>query len=153
MAFLAREIEELDKEILDLIEESQLTGAYQLLQTIPGIRDTAAATILAESGPDMQQFGKPEKFCSWSGVAPGNNEGAGLRKRAPAMKDPEYQSRANGIGMVCLADQRNRVPALLRPVTRASDLSGAFDRTALPTEQTTIQDETCNEFAASTVML
>ena len=86
MAFLAREIEELDEEILDLIEESQLTGAYQLLQTIPGIRDTAAATILAESGPDMQQFGKPERFCSWSGVAPGNNESAGVRKRAPAMK-------------------------------------------------------------------
>jgi hypothetical protein len=39
-----------------LIEESQLTRAYQLLQTIPGIRDTAAAPISAESGPDMQQF-------------------------------------------------------------------------------------------------
>lgn len=86
MAFLAREVESLDKEIGKMIEDAGLTGAHELLQSIPGISETAAATILAESGPDMKQFPQPENFSSWSGVAPGNNESAGVKKRAPAMK-------------------------------------------------------------------
>jgi transposase len=86
MAFLAEEIDELDRDIGKLIEETNLTQAYELLQTIPGIRSQAAATILAESGPDMKQFPRAENFSSWSGLAPGNNESAGKRKRAPAMK-------------------------------------------------------------------
>ena len=86
MAFLAEEIEVLDKDISALIREANLTGAYELLQTIPGIGSQAAATILAESGPDMKQFPTAANFSSWSGLAPGNNESAGKRKRAPAMK-------------------------------------------------------------------
>jgi len=86
MAFLAEEIEALDQDIAKLIQEANLTGAYELLQTIPGIRAQAAATILAESGPDMKQFPTAANFSSWSGVAPGNNESAGKRKRAQAMK-------------------------------------------------------------------
>jgi transposase len=86
MAFLAQEIEALDQDIATLIRDANLTPAYELLQTIPGIRSQNAATILAESGPDMKQFPKVENFSSWSGVAPGNNESAGKRKRAPAMK-------------------------------------------------------------------
>ena len=63
------------------------------LEQLPGIRETAAATILAESGPDMTQFAKPGNFSSWSGVAPGNNESAGVRKRAPSMKgNPHIQA-------------------------------------------------------------
>ena len=57
-----------------------------MLQTIPGIGSRAAATILAESGPDMKQFPTAANFSSWSGLAPGNNASAGKRKRAPAMK-------------------------------------------------------------------
>jgi transposase len=86
MAFLAGEIEALDQDILTLIGEADLTRSYELLQTIPGIKSQAAATILAESGPDMKQFPTVAKFTSWSGVAPGNNESAGKRKRAPALK-------------------------------------------------------------------
>jgi len=86
MAFLAREVELLDQEIEDLIREAGLTGASELLQTIPGIQQTAAATILAESGAEMKQFPKAENFSSWSGVAPGNNESAGVKKRAPTMR-------------------------------------------------------------------
>ena len=86
MAFLARQVESLDDEIEGLVREAQFRDAHQLLQTIPGIQETAAATILAECGPDMKQFPQPENFSSWAGVAPGNNESAGVRKRAPAMK-------------------------------------------------------------------
>jgi transposase len=86
MAFLAEEIEALDQDIAALIGQANLTPAYELLQTIPGIKSQAAATILAESGPDMKQFPKAANFSSWSGLAPGNNESAGKKKRAPAMK-------------------------------------------------------------------
>jgi hypothetical protein len=34
----------------------------------------------------MKQFPRAANFSSWSGLAPGNNESAGKRKRAPAMK-------------------------------------------------------------------
>ncbi|MDP9169973.1 MAG: IS110 family transposase [Acidobacteriota bacterium] len=86
LAFLAEEIESLDRDIAALIRDAELTTAYELLQTIPGIKEQAAATILAESGPDMKQFPTAANFSSWSGVAPGNNESAGKRKHAPAMR-------------------------------------------------------------------
>ena len=85
MAFLARQVESLDQEIADLIRE-QFHDAHQLLQSLPGIQETAAATILAECGADMSQFPRPQSFSSWSGVAPGNNESAGVRKRAPTLQ-------------------------------------------------------------------
>ena len=86
MAFLVEEIEALDQDIAALIAEANLSTAYELLQTIPGIGSQAAATILAESGPNMKQFPTAANFSSWSGLAPGNNESAGKRKRAPAMR-------------------------------------------------------------------
>jgi transposase len=93
MAFLAEEIETLDQDIVALIRGADLSVAYQLLQTIPGVRAQAAATILAESGPDMKQFPTAANFSSWSGLAPGNNESAGKRKRAPALKgNPHIKS-------------------------------------------------------------
>jgi len=86
MAFLAGEIEDLDSDIAQLIKAAGLAEAHQLLQSLPGIQETAAATILAESGPDMKQFPTAAHFSSWSGLAPGNNESAGVRKRAPTLK-------------------------------------------------------------------
>jgi len=38
MAFLSGEIDTLDREILDWIEETKLTPAFELLQNIPGIQ-------------------------------------------------------------------------------------------------------------------
>jgi transposase len=86
MAFLADEIESLDRDIQELIRDAGLTQAHELLQSLPGIQATAAAAILAESGPDMKQFPSAAKFSAWSGLAPGNNQSAGKRKRAPTLK-------------------------------------------------------------------
>lgn len=94
MAFLAEEIESLDRDIEALIGEAGLTQAHGLLQSLPGIQATAAATILAESGPDMKQFPSAAHFSSWSGLAPGNNESAGKRKRAPALKGNPHMKTA-----------------------------------------------------------
>ena len=74
-------IEELDKEIAVRLKpyQQQMTLAC----TVPGIKSTSAASILAETGMDMSPEG-PFPDChhlaSWATVCPGNNESAGKRK-------------------------------------------------------------------------
>lgn len=94
MAFLAEEIDVLDREIERLLEAAGMKTAHELLQSLPGIQATAAATILAESGPDMKQFPSAAHFSSWSGLAPGNHESAGKRKRAPTLKGNPHMKTA-----------------------------------------------------------
>lgn len=50
------------------------------LDTIPGIAKTSATAIIAEIGIDMSKFKTAEHFCSWAGLAPGDNESAGKKK-------------------------------------------------------------------------
>lgn len=94
MAFLADEIEVLDHEIARRTGTPDLSQPDQLLQTIPGIRTQAAATLLAEGGPNMKQFPGASHFSSWSGIAPGNNESAGKRKRAPTLHGNPHMKTA-----------------------------------------------------------
>jgi transposase len=86
MAFLEEQIRTLDEEIVQHIQAHGLEKPYQLLQTIPGVKEEGAASLLAEFGPDMEVFGTAKKLSSWAGVAPGNNESAGKKKRAPALR-------------------------------------------------------------------
>jgi transposase len=94
MAFLADEIDALDREITKNIGNPNLSEPNQLLQTIPGIGSQAAAAMLAEGGPNMQQYPSASHFSSWSGVAPGNNESAGTRKRAPTLRGNPHMKTA-----------------------------------------------------------
>lgn len=48
-------------------------GAVTLLESIPGINATAAATIIAEIGVDMTRFPTAGQLASWAGVCPGMN--------------------------------------------------------------------------------
>ena len=59
---------------------------YQLLQTIPGIKEHGAAVILAEIGADMSVFPNEDHLASWAGVCPGNNESAGKHFRGKTRK-------------------------------------------------------------------
>ena len=40
----------------------------------------SAIEQLAEIGTDMENFGNKDRFCSWAGVCPGNNQSAGKKK-------------------------------------------------------------------------
>ena len=71
---MARIEVEIDKKIEKYRKE------YELLQTIPGVKEQGAASLIAEIGVDMGRFPTPEHLASWSGMSPGNNESAGKKK-------------------------------------------------------------------------
>lgn len=84
LVLLDRQLEELEARI-----QQQLTpyrAGYELLLTIPGIKEHTAAAILAEIGPDMAQFPTAANLCSWAGICPGNNRSAGKSKSAHIKK-------------------------------------------------------------------
>lgn len=65
---------EIDKKLESYREE------YKLLQTIPGVKEQGAASLIAEIGVDMKRFPTEGHLSSWAGVSPGNNESAGKKK-------------------------------------------------------------------------
>lgn len=50
------------------------------LQTIPGVKERSATSIIAEAGTDMGHFQTPKKLVSWVGLRPRNEESAGKIK-------------------------------------------------------------------------
>jgi transposase len=84
---------------LDYLEESMSTLAERIeqklapfaqelerLSTIPGVKRINAAVFIAEMGIDMNRFPTDAHLASWGGMAPGNNESAGKRRRAKARR-------------------------------------------------------------------
>ena len=76
MAFLENSIEQLEARILIQIEKANLTRTFELLQTVPAIKQAAAAAVLAEIGSSMEPFPSPGQLASWAGLCPGNNRSA-----------------------------------------------------------------------------
>jgi transposase len=56
----------------------------ELLQTIPGVGETVAQVIVAETGADMSRFSSAAHLAAWAGLAPAMNESAG--RQTPAGK-------------------------------------------------------------------
>ena len=52
------------------------------LETVPGMKRTTAAVVIAEAGADMGVFVDAGHFASWAGVCPGSNESANTKKPA-----------------------------------------------------------------------
>jgi transposase len=60
------------------------------LVTIPGIGPRTAQVIVAETGGDMRRFATSSRLTAWAGLAPGDNESAGKRKKAAARKGNKH---------------------------------------------------------------
>lgn len=82
LAFLEQQLQLIDAEILSRVEQPEFRQAFELLQTVPGIKQDGAASILAEIGPRMAQFPTEGHLSSWAGVCPGNNCTGGKAKPA-----------------------------------------------------------------------
>jgi transposase len=65
-------------------------GAVQLLDTIPGVAERVAETIVAEISVEMECFPTDKHLASWAGMCPGNNESAGKGKRGKTGKGNRY---------------------------------------------------------------
>jgi transposase len=52
------------------------------LTSIPGIGERVATVIVSEIGVDMSRFPSAKHLAAWAGLAPGNNESGGRRRRA-----------------------------------------------------------------------
>ncbi|MDQ6743658.1 MAG: IS110 family transposase [Candidatus Dormibacteraeota bacterium] len=76
-AFLEESIAAVQQEIEAALRP--FAEAVTLLQTIPGVGATAAATIVAELGTDMARFPSAKHLASWAGVCPGNKQSGGKR--------------------------------------------------------------------------
>lgn len=79
MAFLEKQLIEIDRLILQKIEQAGYKKQWELLRTLPAVRENAAA-VLAEMGPNPAQFPSEKHLGSWSGLCPGNNRSAGRDK-------------------------------------------------------------------------
>lgn len=78
--FLESTISEVENQINQCL--SPYNSEVELLDSIPGVNEKAAAVILAEIGTDMSVFPSDNNLSSWAGVSPGNNESAGKKKEA-----------------------------------------------------------------------
>jgi transposase len=80
MRFIEEQIGKLDEDIMAQIKKAGLEREWRLVQSAPGVKETSAANILAEIGPDMSPFPSVRHISSWGGVCPGNNRSAGKNK-------------------------------------------------------------------------
>jgi transposase len=75
--FLEAAIAQLQGEIEQRLRPYE--AAVRLLQTIPGVKEVTAATLVAELGTDMSQFPSAKHLASWAAVCPGNRQSGGKR--------------------------------------------------------------------------
>lgn len=90
--FLESETAEFDARIRHATEPFE--ELIQLLDTIDGVDRRTAECLLAEIGPDMNQFHSAQALASWSGACPGNHESAGKRKSGKTTKGSRWLRRA-----------------------------------------------------------
>ncbi len=67
-------------ESLILTTAQKYLPQLELVMTLPGIQAYSAIGIISEIGVDMSVFPSSKHLCSWAGLTPQNNEGAGKKK-------------------------------------------------------------------------
>ena len=106
------------------------------LVTIPGIGPRIAQVIVAETGGDMARFASSARLAAWAGLAPGDNESAGKRKKAAARKgNPHLRAAMVEASMGRLPHRqpaRGPVPAADPPVRQAQHQEGRSRRRSHP---------------------
>jgi transposase len=74
-----RQLEECRKALTGMCEE-YFPEQFKRIQTIPGVKERAATTIIAETGVDMKMFATAAALVGWCGLKPRNDESNGRYK-------------------------------------------------------------------------
>ena len=88
---LRRQVEEINQALAEAMKE-HLPALHRLSQ-IPGVDLYAAQELLSEIGPRAAAFASAERFASWVGVCPGNQESAGVCYSHRSAKGNRYLRR------------------------------------------------------------
>ena len=89
--FLDQTIAELSAEIAARLVP--FDAAVRIVTSIPGISQTTAEVIVAETGADMSRFPTAGHLCAWAGVAPASHESAGKRRPAGTRRGSPWLRR------------------------------------------------------------
>ncbi len=81
-------LQEVEDQIRD--DFNKYERPIQLLDSIPGIDLTAAYAILAEISSNLSSFPTAQHICAWAGLAPGNNQSAGKKKKQRVTQGNNY---------------------------------------------------------------
>lgn len=79
--------------IEEALAPAPFAEASERLQTIPGVSQRVAETVLAEIGTNLDQFPSAEHLASWAGMCAGNNESAGKRRSGRTTKGDRWLKR------------------------------------------------------------
>jgi transposase len=77
------------------------------LDTIPGVNQRTAQTIIAEIGADMSRFSTAGHLASWAAVCPGNNESAGKHHSGRTRKGDTWLRAALGEAAAAASKTKN----------------------------------------------
>ncbi len=113
---LTAQIAELDQLVAEAA--APFAAVIARLVTIPGIGQRTAQVIVAETGADMSRFSSPARLAAWAGLAPGDNESAGKRKRAAARKGDQHLRTAMAESAWATARTATRPGARFRRLAR-----------------------------------
>ena len=69
-------------------------ASIELLDTVPGVNEIIAWTVIAELGTDMSVFPTTAHVASWAGMCPGTHESAGKQISTRTTKGNRYLRRA-----------------------------------------------------------
>lgn len=85
-----RRVEVRIREEVDACGDPFVPEAVALLDSIPGVGEHVAHSLIAEIGADMARFPSDGHLASWAGMSPGNHESAGKRKSGQTTKGSTY---------------------------------------------------------------
>ena len=98
---LSAAIEELSARIEQQIRP--FARQLQQLATIPGVGQSVAEVIVAETGADMSRFRTAAHLASWAGVCPGHHESAGKRRSGKTRHGNRWLTAALGTAAMAAA--------------------------------------------------
>jgi transposase len=85
--YLDETIEQVSQEIAERVRP--FAEEIARLDTIPGVDQRGAETLVAEIGVDLSRFPSADHLASWAGMVPGDDESAGKRRSGRTRKgDP-----------------------------------------------------------------